>query len=275
MISGLMTGCGTTPNTAETPPHKIPETKPVFTGLRIEQGPASIGCEPRTQKITSLILHYTAAPLPASLDILQGRKPTHKVGVHYLVTDEPTPRVIQLVPESMAAYHAGKSAWGPAEGLNQSSIGIEIVNPDGNLNAYSPAQAEVLFALCADIIRRHGIHPTMVLGHSDVAVGRKIDPGVLFPWPYLASLGVGAWPLPSEVREYELKATKFSAGGVRQLLTTYGYRLEPGEAGLKAGIEAFQRHFRASRVDGVADTETVAILEALVRRYHPATRFKP
>lgn len=272
MLSGLFQGCASGPK-PET--RKAETTKPAFTGLRIEQGPASVGGEPRTQKISALILHYTATPLPASLDVLQGRKANHKVGVHYLVTDEAVPRIIQLMPETMAAYHAGKSGWGALEGMNQHSVGIEVVNLDGNQHAYSPAQAELLFALCADIIRRNQIHPTMVLGHSDVSVGRKVDPGALFPWPYLASLGVGAWPLQSEVRDYERKGNKLGVSGLRRLLTLYGYRLEPGEAGLRTGIEAFQRHFRASKIDGVADTETVAILEALVRRYHPSARFKP
>jgi N-acetyl-anhydromuramyl-L-alanine amidase AmpD len=172
-----------------------------------------------------------------------------------------------MVPENMAAYHAGKSAWGKLTNLNQNSIGIEIINYDGNVYPYSDAQADIIFALCEEIIRRHDIKPWNVVGHSDVSVGRKVDPGSKFPWAKLASLGIGAWPLPDEVAENLTKKPHLASGHVRSLLKAYGYSLEPGDVGLKLGVEAFQRHFRAAKVDGLIDHETVAILEALLRRY--------
>ena len=274
-ISVGFVGCGTTTK----PETKPPVLEPKFTGLVIEQGPGSLGAEPRKETVTCLILHHTAGSLPSSLDILQGKDPKHKVGVHYVVTDEPKPRVIRMVPENLAAYHAGKSAWGKLTNLNQNSIGIEIINYDGNVYTYSDAQAEILFALCAEIIRRHDIKPWNVLAHSDIAVGRKVDPGLKFPWAKLASLGIGAWPLPNEVAENLAKKNKLAPNHVRGLLAAYGYVLEPGDAGLKLGVEAFQRHFRPSKVDGLIDNETVAILEALLRRYQPKAyrevRFKP
>ena len=275
-ILGLMTGCASDPKDLKSP---AIAQRPAYTGLRIEQGPVSVGSEPRKGKVTALILHYTASPLPAALDVLQGHKETHRVGVHYIVTDELLPRVIQLVPETMSAFHAGKSGWRNLEGMNQHSIGIEIINLDGNVHPYSVAQTEVLFTLCADIISRHQIKPTEVLGHSDISVGRKIDPGSLFPWAKLASLGVGAWPLRDEVAQYLQGPVKIKPEEVRQLLAAYGYRIEPGEAGLKSAVEAFQRHFRTKKVDGIIDPETIATLEALVRRYRPQTlralRIKP
>ena len=229
--------------------------------------------------MTCLILHHTAGSLPSSLEILQGKDPKHKVGVHYVVTDEPKPRVIRMVPENLAAYHAGKSAWGKLTNLNQNSIGIEIINYDGNVYPYSDAQAEIIFALCTEIIRRHDIKPWNVLAHSDIAVGRKVDPGLKFPWAKLSSLGIGAWPLTNEVAENLAKKNKLEPNHVRNLLVAYGYVFEPGDAGLKLGVEAFQRHFRPAKVDGLVDNETVAILEALLRRYQPKAyrevRFKP
>ena len=274
-FSGVFVGCSTT--TKPEVKHTVAETK--FTGLVIEQGPGSLGSEPRKEPVTCLILHHTAGSLPSSLDILQGKDPKHKVGVHYLVTDEPKPRVIRLVPENLAAYHAGKSGWGKLSNLNQNSIGIEIINYDGNVYPYSDAQAEIIFALCDEIIRRHDIKPWNVLAHSDIAVGRKVDPGLKFPWAKLASLGIGAWPLPNEVADNLRKKQNLSPNHVRSLLTAYGYVLENGDAGLKLGVESFQRHFRPAKVDGVIDSETVAILEALLRRYQPKSyreaKFKP
>lgn len=275
LISSGFVGCSTTTK-PETKPGVV---EPKFTGLVIEQGPGSLGAEPRKEPVTCLVLHHTAGSLPSSLEILQGKDPKHKVGIHYVVTDEPKPRVIRMVPESMAAYHAGKSAWGKLNGLNQHSIGIEIINYDGNVYPYSDAQVAIIFALCDEIIRRHGIKPWNVLAHSDIAVGRKVDPGLKFPWAKLATLGIGAWPLPDEVADNLSKKPNLSPAHVRALLIAYGYLLEPGDVGLKLGIEAFQRHFRTSKVDGVIDAGTVAILESLVRRYQPKayreTRFKP
>ena len=269
-------GCSTPRQPVEP---KAPTEEPKFTGLKIEQGPGSLGSEPRTSPVTCLILHHTAGSLPSSLEILQGKDPKHKVGVHYVVTDEPKPRVIRMVPEHLAAYHAGKSAWGKLSGLNQHSIGIEIINYDGNVYPYSDAQADIIFALCDEIVRRHDIKPWNVLAHSDIAVGRKVDPGSKFPWAKLASLGIGAWPLPNEVADNLSKKRNLAPEHVRVLLTAYGYVLEPGDAGLRLGVEAFQRHFRPAKVDGLIDAETVAILEALLRRYQPKAyrevRFKP
>jgi N-acetyl-anhydromuramyl-L-alanine amidase AmpD len=263
VISVGFIGCTTT----NQPDIKTAVVEPKFTGLVIEQGPGSLGAEPRKEPVTCLILHHTAGSLPSSLEILQGKDPKHKVGVHYVVTDEPKPRVIRMVPENMSAYHAGKSAWGKLINLNQNSIGIEIINYDGNVYPYSDAQADIIFALCEEIIRRHDIKPWNVLAHSDIAVGRKVDPGSKFPWAKLASLGIGAWPLPNEVTDNLKMKRDLSPAHVRSLLSAYGYALEPSEAGLKLGVEAFQRHFRAAKVDGLIDHETVAILEALLRRY--------
>jgi len=260
----FFTGCATAPE-VKSPPRQ--DEKPAFTGLPIEQGPTSLGCEPRRVPVTILVLHHTAGSLPSSLEILQGKDPKHRVGVHYVVTDEAKPRVIRMVPEHLAAYHAGKSTWGKLDGLNQHSIGIEVINYDGNVYPYSEAQTEILFALCAEIIRRHDIKPWNVVAHSDIAVGRKIDPGSKFPWARLAKLGIGASPLPEELKERLASGRVATPAFFRRLLTDYGYAVPPEDAGLKLGVEAFQRHFRPAKIDGVIDAECTAILECLVRRY--------
>ena len=264
VLLALISGCASSP---EIPAAKPLGDVPAFTGLRIEQGPTSLGCEPRLQPVTILVLHHTAGSLPSSLETLQGKDPKHRVGVHYVVTDEPKPRVIRMVPEEMAAFHAGKSSWGKLEGLNQHSIGIEIINYDGNVYPYSDAQADIIFALCAEIIRRHDIKPWNVVAHSDIAVGRKIDPGSKFPWAKLAKLGVGASPLPDELKERLASGRVATPDYFRSLLRDYGYAVGPDEAALKLAVEAFQRHFRPAKIDGAIDVECTAILECLVRRY--------
>lgn len=264
-IGWLLSGCASAPSA---PPAKLPVVAQTPAGLRIEQGADSLGSEPRKAPVQALILHHTGGNLAGSYDVLQGRKSSHRVGIHYLVTDENPPRAIAMVPETRVAYHAGKSGWRQFESLNQNSIGIEIINLDGNLHPYPAAQKELVAKLCADILRRNpSIAPTEVLAHSDIAVGRKIDPGLLFPWSELAARGIGAWPLPTDVEAFTKSAAKVEPAELRRLLLTYGYVVEPGDSGLKLAVEAFQRHFRPKKVDGVADGETVAVLRALVKRY--------
>jgi N-acetyl-anhydromuramyl-L-alanine amidase AmpD len=265
LMIALFSGCASAPSGV---PTKLPVAQHAPVGLRIEQGSDSLGSEARKLPVQALILHHTGGNLAGSYDVLQGRKSSHRVGIHYLVTDENPPRIIAMVPESKVAYHAGKSAWRQFDGLNQPSIGIEIINLDGNIHPYPVAQQELVAKLCADILRRHpSILPTEVLAHSDIAIGRKIDPGLFFPWADFAARGIGAWPLKADVDALVPSSAKVEAGEVRRLLLTYGYAVETGDAGLKLALEAFQRHFRARKVDGLADAETVAILRALVKRY--------
>ncbi|PHX58900.1 MAG: N-acetylmuramoyl-L-alanine amidase [Opitutia bacterium] len=239
--------------------------------LSVIQGPASAAVEARKQPISILVLHHTASSLPSALKTLQGRTKGHMVGVHYLVSAEvPQARIFRMCPDSLAAYHAGKSAWGKFESLNQSSLGIEIVNYDGNVHAYPKPQVEAVLALAQHLVTTHRISPENVVAHSDIAVGRKIDPGSLFPWEYFAANGVGAWPDAKDVQLFRilLKSQKLSNAAIQQLLRTYGYRLDDNsDKTLGLAIEAFQRHFRGSKVDGIADDETVAILQALVKKY--------
>ena len=265
LLAAVISGCASAPSGV---PTKLPVAEHAPVGLRIEQGADSLGSEVRKLPVQALILHHTGGNLAGSYDVLQGRKSSHRVGIHYLVTDEKPPRVIAMVPESKVAYHAGKSGWRQFDGLNQPSIGIEIINLDGNIHPYPAAQQELVAKLCADILRRHpSILPTEVLAHSDIAIGRKIDPGLLFPWADFAARGIGAWPLQADVEAFLKTSAKVDAAEVRRLLLTYGYAVEAGDTGLKLALEAFQRHFRGKKVDGLADAETVALLRALVKRY--------
>jgi N-acetylmuramoyl-L-alanine amidase len=226
--------------------------------------------EPRKQTIRYLILHHTAASLPSSIQILQGKSETNKVGIHYLVCNKPQPQVYRFAPEHLATSHAGKSAWRQDQSLNQSSVGIEIVNLDGNLNPYPPSQIAQIIALCQEIIIRYKIDPTHVLAHSDVSIGRKKDPGSLFPWKELAEAGIGAWPDEADIQKFQtLYAKKLpDKKEIVGQLIDYGYRpFDSTEMSMKLTIEAFQRHFRGKKVDGEIDVETAALVSALHTKY--------
>jgi len=228
--------------------------------------------QPRTERVTHIVVHHTAVGLGESLSILSGRDPARRVSAHYVVTDESPPRVIAIVPEDRVAYHAGVSRWRGRDRLNAVSIGIEIVNPDGNRHAYSESQIAAVATLLEDLIRRHGIDARNVVAHSDVSPGRKVDPGVLFPWEKLhRERGIGTWPAADRLRaELGSGAALPSPDQARSMLGKWGYPVGVGatwEAADRNALEAFQRRYRPSRVDGILDGETTAILRVLLAAY--------
>ncbi|TWT06070.1 N-acetylmuramoyl-L-alanine amidase [Reyranella sp. CPCC 100927] len=226
--------------------------------------------------VDTLVLHHTAQPLDVSLELLR----FGTVSAHYVV--DVNGDIYRLVEEARVAWHAGLSWWRDARSLNATSIGVEIVNIDGNRHAYPAVQRQAVIALCRDIIKRHPtIQPRNVVGHSDIAPLRKDDPGTLFFWPELAAAGIGLWSdaPPAAVTESDAAA----------LLRRFGYPPphrygrrngrfefadEPAAGGITDVIDvsladiitAFQRHYRPARVDGVADAQTVARLQDLLRQ---------
>lgn len=205
--------------------------------------------------IDTLVLHYTGTPTAAKArELLCG--PDAKVSAHYLVDEDGT--VSALVDERRRAWHAGVSFWRGRTGLNANSIGIEIVNPghDFGYRRFPEAQMTALVGLCRDIVRRRPVPACNVVGHSDIAPRRKLDPGELFDWPRLSAAGIGLWTASGP------PATPDKARAL-DLLSAIGY--ETGD--LAATIAAFQRRFRPGRIDGVVDAETMGRLEAAAALY--------
>ena len=200
-----------------------------------------------------LVLHYTELPLRESLDILSDGNREGRVSAHYVLAEDGT--AYRLVPEDRTAWHAGTSYWRGREALNATSIGIEIVNLHGDRHDYPPAQIAALIDLCKGIIQRHpDIVPRNVVGHSDIAPQRKVDPGRRFPWNTLAEAGIGLWPRAGG-RPLD--------GDFQKGLQRYGYA-PPLAVPPREIVKAFQRHFRPARVDGVADAETKTLLSGLL-----------
>jgi N-acetylmuramoyl-L-alanine amidase len=200
-----------------------------------------------------LVLHYTELPLHESLDILSDATRDVRVSAHYVLAEDGT--AYRLVTEDRIAWHAGRSHWRGREALNASSIGIEIVNLDGDRHDYPARQIAALIELCRDIIVRHpAIAPRNVVGHSDIAPQRKVDPGRRFPWATLAAAGIGLWPKAGG-RPLD--------GDLHPALQRYGYA-PPIAVPPREIVKAFQRHFRPARVDGMDDPETRALLASLL-----------
>jgi N-acetylmuramoyl-L-alanine amidase len=227
---------------------------------------------PRRSALTPdcLILHYTGM---ANGDAAEAWlcNPESEVSSHYLVHKDG--RIVQMVREADRAWHAGKGSWRGRSDVNSFSIGIEIDNagPLDDFPEFPAHQIEVVAELCRDICARHAISPERVLAHSDIAPGRKSDPGERFPWAALAATGTGHWVEPSPLRGGRLLSVGDSGEPVEALqsmLAFYGYGLEINgfyDDATRAVVEAFQRHFRPARVDGVADQSTIETLRRLLQ----------
>jgi N-acetylmuramoyl-L-alanine amidase len=215
-----------------------------------------------------IVLHYTGMQsAQAAIDRL--RDPQARVSSHYVVEEDGT--VWRLVPEERRAWHAGVSFWRGHAGLNDRSVGIEIVNP-GHEWGYRPFPALQMAAvcdLCLSILSRHRIPPRNIVAHSDIAPDRKQDPGELFDWEGLAANGVGLWPagVPDAGTTGAVRDAA-SLRDVRAALADIGYRVAPEgplDPALATVLRAFQRHWRPESVTGQADAGTLARLLAVAR----------
>lgn len=257
------------------------------TSTSIDRGTYVADTRYRAQNVDSrvrfLVMHYTEIDERQSIQVLT----TEGVSAHYVVPDAPQirngePVVWQLVPESQRAWHAGTSSWQGTTELNAASIGIENVNlgpidtPQGRgWQPYPPAQVDALIRLSKDIVTRYAIAPTRVVGHSDIAPQRKIDPGPLFPWKQLYDAGVGAWPDAATV-ERDLAGrdphAPVDVQSLQQKLARYGYDVATDgvlDERTRRVFAAFQMHFRPADYSGHADAETDAIAQALLDKYVP------
>lgn len=235
----------------------------------IEERPSPNHGERSSGRVDILLLHYTGMPdHDGALAWLCD--PRSRVSCHYFVHEDG--RVLSLVPEDRRAWHAGASVWAGEPDINSRSVGIEIANAGhpGGLPDFPEPQIEALIGLCRAIVGRHTIPSHRVLGHSDVAPGRKLDPGERFPWARLAAAGIGHWQEPAQVgggRFFSRGDRGQPVEAVQGMLALYGYGVEitgSFDQRTEDVVAAFQRHFRPARVDGIADRSTIETLHRLL-----------
>jgi N-acetylmuramoyl-L-alanine amidase len=218
---------------------------------------------PGLPAVAYVVLHYTGMQR-AEDALARLADPAAQVSAHYLVDDDGL--IYRMVAEECRAWHAGISYWKGVRDLNSVSIGIEITNPghDYGYREFPAKQIASVDALVKDILSRQSLHATAVIGHSDIAPGRKIDPGELFPWQHLAQNNIGIWPTLTGIKHL------ITADDAMQLLSGIGYATplssEHGADLLSTPtdcVAAFQRHYRPRKIDGILDGETLALIQTL------------
>jgi N-acetylmuramoyl-L-alanine amidase len=227
----------------------------------------SPNCNDRKSPISMAVIHYTEmASQNAAIERLCD--PAAQVSAHYIISR--TGEVVRLVPEAKRAWHAGRSSWRGITDVNSASIGIELDHQGHFLEGgppYAPfpeAQIDALLPLLARIVKTYDIPRANVVGHSDVAPARKIDPGELFPWERLAELGL-CLPTPSATLDDPFG----NDGALLLALERIGYDI----ADERKAVEAFQRRWRPRLIDGVIDGEVRAIaFQLLLSRDRGETR---
>lgn len=209
----------------------------------------------RALPISMVVLHYTEMkPVESALERLTD--PEAKVSAHYLISEDG--KVTRLVPEDKRAWHAGLSYWRETKDVNSASIGIELDHPGHGLGyrGFAEEQIGALIPLLARIVKDYDIPRANVVGHSDVAPMRKLDPGELFPWERLADCGL-CLPTPDGLG---LGAPFHNDGSFYMALERFGYDITEG----RKAVEAFERRWRPERITGLPDAQLGAILFQLL-----------
>ncbi len=237
----------------------------------------------KEERIKFIILHYTALDNVGSI-----RELTGGVSAHFLVLDEDDNKIYSLVPLEQRAWHAGVSAFRGRTNINDTSVGIEIVNdgiakeyrsdpnpyhPYDHYVDYKPIQIEKVAQIIKYVAEKYNIPARNILAHSDIAPSRKKDPGAKFPWKELYDkYNIGAWYDEADKQEF-MDEEKFNATSIREIkdeLRKYGYeinRFDEWDKESKDVVYAFQLHFNPKNPTGEMDLETFAILKALNKKY--------
>ena len=228
-----------------------------------------------SKQIKFIIFHYTGMKSESSalkrLTDIQS-----EVSCHYLIKNNG--EIVKMVPDSYIAWHAGESFWKNQKSLNQNSIGIEITNPghEHGYKKFTKKQITSLLKLSKFLIKRYKISPKNILGHSDIAVLRKKDPGEKFPWEYLSKNKIGIWHTENKqdlIKNRKLKISKIEESIFFRNLFKIGYskkypKDDSKNKYLRELAKTFQRRFRQELVDGKIDQECLIISKNLIKTHN-------
>ena len=227
------------------------------------------------KNVRFIIFHYTGMKKESEA-ISRLTNIQSKVSCHYLI--KYNGEIVKLVPDLYVAWHAGESSWKNYKSLNQNSIGIEITNPghEHGYKKFTQKQISSLLRLSKFLIKKYKISLKNILGHSDIAVLRKKDPGEKFPWEYLSKNKIGLWHKLSKqelTKNRKLKISKIEEDIFLKNLFKIGYSKKyPKDKSknkyLRELTKTFQRRFRQELVDGKIDQECLLISKSLVKIFN-------
>ena len=242
------------------------------TGLNLAKNYSNNFSIPKRKKklIKFIIIHYTGMSKETDA-INRLRDPKSKVSSHYLIKNNG--QILTLVPDLYEAWHAGKSSWKSFKFMNKHSIGVEISNP-GHTNQYksfSKKQISSLKKLLKSLIVKYNIKLENLLGHSDIAPNRKMDPGEKFPWKELSKSHLCKWhnlDLNKIKKFRRILISKKDTNLFFKNLSRFGYNRIKNlnlQKSRKFLILAFQRRFRQELINGILDKECFIIAKSLLK----------
>jgi len=221
------------------------------------------------KSIKFLVIHYTGMQSERE-SIRRLCNPKSKVSCHYFINQNG--KIFRLVDDNKIAWHSGKSCWGKYKNLNKNSIGIEMVNK-GHQFGYSnfkKRQLSSLIKICQNLIKKYRIKRQNIIGHSDIAPLRKLDPGEKFPWNRLGNNKIGIWHNLKEKYLIKLRKVKIDNKSkfefIRKLKKIgYCFSIKKKGSFIKI-IKAFQRHYRKELINGIADKECLIIAKNISKK---------
>ena len=221
------------------------------------------------KSIKIIVIHYTGMQSKRE-SIARLCSPKSKVSSHYVISRSGAVHI--LVKDNKIAWHAGKSCWGSYKNLNKYSIGIELVNKGhrfGYTN-FTKKQISSLIKICLRLIRSYKIKKKNIVGHSDIAPLRKIDPGEKFPWQKLAKNKIGIWHnynLTILKKFRKRKILKKDKSKFLKDIINIGYcGTLSNKSNFSKTMKAFQRHYRNSLINGILDKECFVIAQNLSKK---------
>lgn len=198
----------------------------------------------KPRDIKFIILHFTEVPIDKAMELLTTKE--GGVSCHYLI--HKNGGIDSIVPDADIALHAGRGSWKNHHEINDISIGIEIDN--SGREKFGEDQMKSVIELCGTLSEKYNIPRGNILGHSDIAPSRKLDPGIYFDWVLLAENNLGIdFEKPSKSQNeilYNFGDKGPEIEELQEALSEFGYRIYITgifDKQTNEVIRAFQSHF--------------------------------
>ena len=224
----------------------------------------------KSKRLIFIIIHYTAIESYKKA-ITHLCNPENKVSCHFLISQKGN--IYNLVDENKRAWHAGEAYWKKYTDINSSSLGIELDYCENRKNnTFSKKMINSLIVLLKELCNKYNIKSNNVLGHSDIAPYRKIDPGPMFPWFKIngynlnidSNLDSKTNYLKKKLQKNNIKSNKDIA---LFILSKIGYNTSKAKNEkklFKKLILVYQSHYLQSNYNGRIDKKT---LNCLIKHY--------